>query len=66
MDSVSSVSTTTYAPPPQTKQAEQAERPEPKQARSQEAQQPKPEEQKPAPVVNTQGQTTGRIISTSA
>lgn len=31
-----------------------------------EREQPREEERPPAPVVNTQGQTTGRIVNTSA
>jgi len=62
---VSSVSTTAYSPPPQTTKTEQPAKPEPKQA-SNDAQPAKTESNKPSPVVNTQGQTTGRIVNTSA
>lgn len=41
---------------PQAEQAQAQERPETK----------RQEERRPAPVVNTQGQTTGRIVNTSA
>ena len=65
---VSSVSSSSYAPPPQT-QAKRTERPEAseqKVAAKREDQPERSEERKPAPVVNTQGQTTGRIVNTSA
>jgi hypothetical protein len=62
---VSTVSTTAYSPPPQTAKTEPTAKPEPKQA-SNEAMPAKTEEKKPSPVVNTQGQTTGRIVNTSA
>ena len=63
---VSSVSTKINTAAPQAKRAEQPKRPEPQQAKAQETQAPKKAENKPTPVVNTQGQTTGRIVNTSA
>lgn len=64
---VSSVSTSSYTPPPQT-QAKRTESPEPTQQkpREPEIKAASNEERKPPPVVNTQGQTTGRIVNTSA
>ena len=63
---VSSVSTSSYAPPPQTQtqRSEKTEQAAPVKAKQAESQQAEPK--KPAPVVNTQGQTTGRIVNTSA
>jgi hypothetical protein len=63
---VSSVSTSSYAPPPQaqTQRSEKTEQAAPVKAKETESNQT--EQKKPAPVVNTQGQTTGRIVNTSA
>ncbi len=66
---VSSVSSSSYSPQTQAStQSKQADRPEPVQQkpRAQEAEAARTEERKPPPVVNTQGQTTGRIVNTSA
>jgi hypothetical protein len=65
---VSSVSSSSYTPPPQaqTQRAERPEASEQKVAAKKEDQPERSEERKPAPVVNTQGQTTGRIVNTSA
>jgi hypothetical protein len=63
---VSSVSSSSYTPPPQA-QTQRAERPESTPQKASNDEQPeRTEERKPAPVVNTQGQTTGRIVNTSA
>lgn len=64
---VTSVSSSSYTPPPQA-QTQRSERTEPtaQKASAKEAQPERTEESKPAPVVNTQGQTTGRIVNTSA
>lgn len=66
---VSSVSSNSFAPAPQVNaQPKQAERTEQTQQkpRPQEAEAVRNDEPKRPPVVNTQGQTTGRIINTSA
>jgi hypothetical protein len=64
ISSVSSNFTPAAQPQAQPKQAERAE-PSPQQQRTQEAQTTRNDERRP-PVVNTQGQTTGRIVNTSA
>lgn len=58
---ISSVAGSTYQPP---QASSEPKRPEPKASSPQAAEQ-QPVEKKP-PVVNMQGQTTGRIVNTSA
>lgn len=63
---VSTATAGTYAPPTQQK-TQRTEQPEPPRQEQQLQQtQNSQQERKPAPVVNTQGQTTGRIVNTSA
>lgn len=65
----SSVSSSSFTPPPQTQasaQSKKAERPEPAEQKPRQQEAARSEEPKRPPVVNTQGQTTGRIINTSA
>jgi hypothetical protein len=47
-------------------QAQQTRQQEQIQARAREAAPKPPEQTKPAPVVNTQGQTTGRLVNVTA
>jgi hypothetical protein len=71
---VSSVSSSSYSPATQTQakvQSQPAEQPKQTQQTqqkqpTQETQAASNEQRKPPPVVNTQGQTTGRIVNTSA
>ncbi len=56
---ISTVKATQSSPPQRPESA-------PKVERSQEAEPKPPEVRRPAPVVNTQGQTTGRIVNTTA
>ncbi len=68
---VSSVSSSSYSPATQTQAKVQSQPTEPpKKAEpkppAQETQAASNEQRKPPPVVNTQGQTTGRIVNTSA
>lgn len=50
----------------QQERPKQAEQPEPAKKKAQPEVKAQAEAPKPQPVVNTQGQTTGRVISTSA
>jgi hypothetical protein len=65
---ISSVSSNGYAAPSQA-QVQRPERPEPPPKAENKAAGSEPsrqEDRRPAPVVNMQGQTTGRIVNTSA
>lgn len=65
---VSSVSSSNQTPLPQAK-TQRAERQEPSEQKTAAKKEDAPErieERKPEPVVNAQGQTTGRIVNTSA
>lgn len=63
-----SSNTNAFAPPQgqRSEQTQRAERPESPPAQTQRAERTRDEEQRPAPVVNAQGQRTGTIVNTSA
>ena len=65
---VKSVNHSAPTPPPKAQKAQQVREPTPEQKKAQAKQeQPQPAEQRPnKPVVNAQGQTTGRLVNTTA
>lgn len=63
---ISSVKSPPVQPPQQPKRSEEAQQAQNRDNKPKETEVKKTAEAKPPPVINTQGQTTGRILNTTA